>query len=77
MKLKDGIDINSFLSIAEKCSGQVFFHTSDGDILNIKSQLSRYVLVSALCNKSLLEDSQIVCTDDEDYKLLEDFLQQS
>lgn len=75
MKLKEGIDINEFLAAAEKCSGQVFFHTADGSILNLRSMLSHYVLVSILCNKSVLEDSKVVCTQDEDYQLLKDYLE--
>lgn len=75
MKLKEGIDINEFLAKAEKCAGQVFFHTADGSILNLRSLLSHYVLVSILCNKSLLEDSQVVCTQDDDYQLLKEYLE--
>ncbi len=75
MKLKEGIDINEFLAAATKCTGQVFFHTADGSILNLRSMLSHYVLVSIMCNKSALEDSQIVCTQDEDYQLLKDYLE--
>ncbi len=76
MKLKDGIDINAFLATAEKCSGQVFFHTTENDILNIRSMLSRYVLISILCNKAILKGSKVVCTEDEDYQILKDFLEE-
>ena len=75
MKLKEGIDINIFLTAAEKCSGQVFFHTAENDILNLRSLLSRYVLMSIMGNRALLKDSQIVCTQDDDYLLLKDFLE--
>ena len=75
MRLKEGIDINAFLAAAEQCTGQVFFHTAENDILNLRSLLSRYVLISIMCNKTILEDSQVVCTQDEDYQLLEDYLE--
>ncbi len=75
MRLKEGIDVNDFLAAAEKCTGQVFFHTTDGSILNLRSMLSHYVLVSILCNKSVLEDSQVVCTQDDDYQLLQNYLE--
>ena len=75
MRLKEGIDVNDFLDAAEKCTGQVFFHTTDGSILNLRSMLSHYVLVSILCNKSVLEDSQVVCTQDDDYQLLQNYLE--
>lgn len=75
MRLKEGIDVNDFLAAAEKCTGQVFFHTTDGSILNLRSMLSHYVLVSILCNKSVLEDSQVVCTQDDDYQLMQNYLE--
>ena len=75
MRLKEGIDVNDFVAAAEKCTGQVFFHTTDGSILNLRSMLSHYVLVSILCNKSVLEDSQVVCTQDDDYQLLQNYLE--
>ena len=75
MRLKEGIDVNDFLAAAEKCTGQVFFHTTDGSILNLRSMLSHYVLVSILCNKYVLEDSQVVCTQDDDYQLLQNYLE--
>ena len=75
MRLKEGIDVNDFFAAAEKCTGQVFFHTTDGSILNLRSMLSHYVLVSILCNKSVLEDSQVVCTQDDDYQLLQNYLE--
>lgn len=75
MRLKEGIDINSFMAVAEKCSGQIFLHTAEGDILNLRSMLTQYVLLSFLYNKAALKDSQVVCTQDEDYQLLKEYLE--
>ena len=75
MKLKEGIDVSAFLEAARNCEGQIFFHTAGGDILNLKSMLSQYVLVSIVCNPSLLEEAQVVCTQDEDYQKMEAFLE--
>ena len=43
MKLKQNIDVNAFLEAAKKCDNEVFFQTTEGDILNLKS------LLSAMC----------------------------
>ena len=75
MRLKEGTDINAFLAAAEQCSGQVFFHTAENDILNLRSVLSRCVLISILCNKTIWKDSKVICTQDEDYQLLKDYLE--
>lgn len=75
MKLKKDIDINEFLKVAQTCSGSAFFHTSEGDILNLKSLLTQYALMSILGNNHLLESAQIVCVQEEDYQKLAAFLE--
>lgn len=74
MNLKESIDVVAFLNVAKKCSGAVFFQTTDGDILNLKSLLSQYVLMTILCNPDLLKRAQVICVQEEDYQLLSDFL---
>lgn len=75
MKLKQNIDVNDLMQTVKYCKGDVFFHTAQGDILNINSALSQYVLISVLYNRDILKDSIIVCTQDSDYQLLKDFLE--
>ena len=74
MRLKESVDVSSFLEATEKCIGDVFFHTPEGDILNVKSLLSRYVVVS-VCKPGELQRAKIVCTSEEDYSVLSDYLQ--
>lgn len=74
MKLKENIDVSAFLETAEKCSGDIFLHMRNGDILNVKSLLSRYVFVS-VCKPGELQHSRVVCTNDDDYAILSEYLQ--
>lgn len=74
MKLKDEFNVVAFLENAQNCIGDVFFHTTEGDILNLKSVLSQYVLVSLICNPGLLQNAKIICTQEEDYANLSDYL---
>lgn len=74
MKLKENIDMTSFLGTAKTCAGDVFFHSAEGDILNMKSLLCQYILVSAGCKPDLLKDARIVCVHEADYDRLADFL---
>ncbi len=76
MKLKEGIDMSVFMEAAKECTGEIFFHSAEGDIINLKSLISQYVLASIIRRPGLLDDGQIVCTQDEDYQKLADFLQQ-
>lgn len=64
-----------FMEAAKNCTGDVFFHSVDGDIINLKSLLSQYVLASIACKPGLLRNARVVCTQDEDYAKLSDFLQ--
>lgn len=74
MNLKEPVDIVSFLDTVKKCSGSVFFQTTEGDILNLKSLLSQYVLTTIVCNPDLLKSAQIICVEESDYQILADFL---
>ena len=46
MKIKKDIDMLEFLKALKKCSGNVFFETSEGDCLALKSTLSQYIFCS-------------------------------
>ena len=74
MKFKDSVDINAFLDTAKQCSGDIFLQTNEGDILNLKSLLSRYVLMSIMGNPGLLQSAQVTCVQEDDYQLLTDYL---
>lgn len=75
MNLKDNFNMGDFMEAAKECTGDVFFHSAEGDIINLKSLLSQYVLATIVCKPGLLINAQIVCTQDEDYAKLTDFLQ--
>lgn len=74
MKFKDSVEFNAFLDAAKQCSGDIFLQTSEGDILNLKSLLSRYVLMSIMGNPSLLQNAQVTCVQEDDYQLLSEYL---
>lgn len=75
MNLKADFNMADFMEAAKNCTGDVFFHSVDGDIINLKSLLSQYVLASIACKPGLLRNARVVCTQDEDYAKLSDFLQ--
>ena len=75
MHLKEDFNMSDFMDVAQDCSGEVFFHSEEGDIINLKSLLSQYVLASIACKPGLLKNARVVCTQDEDYAKLADFLQ--
>ena len=74
MQLKENINLMDFLNYIDNCKGDVFFQTSDGDNLNLKSRLSRYVLAIVENNKDFLLSGTVSCTEESDYHVLEDYL---
>lgn len=75
MNLREDFNITDFMEVAKSCTGDVFFHSAEGDIINLKSLLSQYVLASIACKPGLFKNARVVCTQDEDYAKLADFLQ--
>lgn len=77
MKLKKNIDLNQFLEAARKCEGDIFLHTTEGDILNLKSLLSQYTIMSIMGHTHVLENAQVVCVREENYQKLTEFLEEA
>ena len=75
MNLKDNFDMADFLETAKTCTGDVFFHSGEGDIINLKSLLSTHVLASLAHKTELFKNARVVCTRDEDYAKFADFCQ--
>lgn len=76
MKLKTGADLPAFLLRTDQCPGEVFYVTPEGDRLNLKSQLSRYIFLAAANAESAasLLSGNITCSEPEDLKILQPYL---
>lgn len=74
MRLKKGSDVASFIRKVGQCQGEVLFCTKEGDILNLKSILARYIFATIAEKPEILYASEIVCREEEDKKVLNQFL---
>lgn len=74
IKLKKDADIAKFLIAIKSCSADVFYESTEGDILNLASTLSQYVFCSIAGQTDLLKNGTIRCLDEADYTVLKDFL---
>lgn len=70
MQLKASANLIQFLDGVKKCSGEVTFNTSEGDILNLKSLLSQYLFAAMVGNEKLLTTGKILCENPDDYRFL-------
>lgn len=76
MKLKTNVDFKKLWKTAGNCSGDVFLQTSDGSILNLKSLLSQYALMSIMGKNHVLVGAQLVCVQEDDYQKLTEFIEE-
>lgn len=76
MKLKKEAKLVDFLQAAQHCLGEIYYKTTEGDVLNLKSQLSQYIFLAALSSgkDTLLPEGEIVCDLPEDIDALGRFL---
>lgn len=73
-QLKAEIDLKDLFACVRKCNSDVYFKTKEGDNLNLKSELSHYVLMIVANNKDFLLKGHIECADETDYALLADYI---
>ena len=70
MTLTSHTDFAAFLEAVQQCRGEVLFCTREGDKLNLKSTLSRYLFAALAGNEELLRPGQIVCQFPQDEEKL-------
>lgn len=73
MKIKENVDVVNLIKAIKRCHQNVYFHTRDGDRLNLKSTLSQYLFSVAARDAAFLAGGKIECQDPEDDRLLETF----
>jgi len=70
MQLKQGVDLGDFLKAACRCRENVCFATAGGDVLNLKSEISRYVFAVIAADEQQLLSGKILCSDPRDEQAL-------
>lgn len=74
MKLNPSCDFAHFLNTISQCSGDVLFETTEGDVLNLKSELCRYIFAVVASKPHLLETGTLTCKKPQDGELLKKYL---
>lgn len=73
MKLKRDIDYRRLLNRVKRCKKDVLLKTKEGDVLNLKSELSQYLVLFLARQNALLKDAWIECMDTADEALFAEF----
>lgn len=66
-KLKlHNIDFKKFIEILDKCKGNVYLETEDGDSLNLRSKLSQMVGIATILTGASVTEATLRCENPED-----------
>ncbi len=74
MYLKYPLNTVDFFKAIDCCQGEVLLHTKEKDILNLRSQLCRFIFAVAFSDGAFFEDARVECSVTSDYVLLQDYL---
>ena len=74
MKVQNIKDIDAFFKTVDECSGRVELVTGEGDRLNLKSQLTKYVALTKLFADNAIPEMEIVAHDPEDVNRLLEYM---
>lgn len=64
------IDVPGFLAVLDKCVGNVYLMTRDGDKLNLKSKLCQLVGLTQLIEGGKIAEAFVMCDNEEDERRL-------
>jgi len=76
MELKHIMDSVAFFKAVDSCRGEILLHTKEQDVLNLRSQLCRFIFAVAFSEGSFLEGARVECADPGDYVLLRPYLKE-
>lgn len=71
--LKPKIRMADFIRAAGHCEGEVTFETEEGDVLNLKSELCKYIFLAVSMDSKYLGSGKISCSP-QDAALLTDYV---
>lgn len=75
MKIYNVESPEKFLELIRQCKGTVELISKQGDRLNLKSELTKYLAVSKLfADQTLINDMELVASDPDDVKLLLEYM---
>jgi len=74
MKVQNIKDIEKFFKVVDGCAGKVELVTGEGDRLNLKSQLTKYVALTKLFADNEIPEMEIVAHEPDDVNRLINYM---
>lgn len=74
MRIKENVNLVDFLKVVKTCKDEVYFETTEGDSLALRSQLCQFVFCSLYKRPEILYSGNVRFKNLNDMVLLEEFL---
>ncbi|MBP5564960.1 MAG: polya polymerase [Lachnospiraceae bacterium] len=66
MKIQNIKDVNKFFDVVAECEGKIELVTNEGDRLNLKSQLTKYVAIANFFSDGTVKELELVAYEPKD-----------
>ena len=77
MKVENIVNIDDFFGVIDRCTGRVELVTNDGDRLNLKSTLTRYVALAKVFSDGKIDCLEIIAHEYEDAKAIMKYMHEN
>ena len=74
MKVQNIKDVNKFFDVIAQCEGKVELLTNEGDRLNLKSQLTKYVAIANFFSDGTVKELELVAYEPKDIDRLVNYM---
>lgn len=64
------VNLEDLVKVIDKCSGDVYLETSDGDSLNLKSRLCQMLGLSTILSNTEIGEAWVRCTNKNDESMI-------
>lgn len=64
------VELEDFIKAVDKCKGDVYLETTEGDVLNLKSKLCQMIGISTILKNTEISEATVRCTNPEDETFL-------
>ena len=75
MKITNLSNVEGFLKTVSECKGAVELVTKEGDRLNLKSELTKYVALTSFFKDSKIPEMEVILSEPDDAVKIINFLQ--
>lgn len=74
MKVTNIKNVNEFFEVIEGCSGDIYLVSDEGDRINLKSRLSKYLTLATVFSSDIVDSVELLVENPDDMKKLLNYM---